>query len=118
VVEGRRAEGGGSLHALLVRRGGMGKERTAVAIEALHRGTADNFGVKKWKGKGRGPARRATRGGEEGGGSGRPVGHAAGGWHGVAAHAGREQGRGARGPLLLWAWPKRTVIFSIYSKKF
>jgi hypothetical protein len=32
----------------------MGKERTAVTIEALHRGIADSFGVKKWKGKGRG----------------------------------------------------------------
>jgi hypothetical protein len=54
VVEGHREEGGGSLRALLVRRGGMGKERTAMVTGALHRGTADNFVVKKWKGKGRG----------------------------------------------------------------
>jgi hypothetical protein len=70
VVEGHRAEGGGSLHALLVRRGGMGKERTAVAIEALHRGTSDSFGVKKWKEGG--PVGRwlARRGSARGAGTG------------------------------------------------
>jgi hypothetical protein len=54
VVEGRHEEGVGSLHALLARRGGAGKERTAAMTRALQRGTADSFIAKKWKGKGRG----------------------------------------------------------------
>jgi hypothetical protein len=59
------------------------------------------------KGEEGGSGRRQTRG-HDGGGRGRGLLHA-GQLGGVAV---------VHGPLLLWARPKRTVIFSIYSKKF
>jgi hypothetical protein len=61
--------------------------------------------------------RRERRGGPVGQLITWPAG-AGNGRHGVAERTGREQGRSTREPLLLWARPKRTVIFSIYSKEF
>jgi hypothetical protein len=93
VVEGHREEGGRSLCALLARRGGMGKERTAAVIGALQRGMTDSFVAKKWKGKGRGgsdAARRHVAGGE----GGQPAGACQ--WWRRAAVRTRDTGEAAR----------------------
>jgi hypothetical protein len=82
VVEGRREEGGGSLRTLLVRKGGMRKERMVAATGALQRGTVDSFVAKKWKGKGGGTTLRDATRREEKGAPGTRQGRASdgGGW--------------------------------------
>jgi hypothetical protein len=66
-----------------------------MATGALHRGVADSFVVKKWKGKGRGSdskgdKRRRGRRGDLVDRQGAQLVGAGGGLHGMAAHAGRE----------------------------